>query len=404
MLRNKIISAILGVTLLFGSIDAAYAANKADQIEYARSTVDVLNVRTEPNLSASIIRKIGKSTRYEVLDKQSDWVKIRLSKESIGWVYQEYIQYESSKPAQSKGTDADTSLKQPTIVHITDVTNLRSGPGTDYKIIGKAQPGHTYSIISTEGEWYKVSLPNKSTAYVASWVVNTDFSKRNGNVTTSSKKDENFAPMLFIYHTHNRESWKNIARNTKGSSVDDPVENITLVGKRLDQLLEEKGIPALSSQDDFAERLKQEKLSYSQSYSVSRKAIEKARKDYPSLSYFFDIHRDADVPREKTTITIEGKTYARILFVIGTGHPRYKENKAFAESLNKLLNEKYPGLSRGILTKSADKGNGEYNQSISPGSILLEIGGTNNTLQESLHTSEAIADVFAQYLNAGKGS
>src|SRR5690606_32840748 len=105
--------------------------------------------------------------------------------------------------------------------------------------------------------------------------------------------------------------------------------------------------------------------------SVSRQAVDKVRKEHPSLSYFFDIHRDADIPRETTAITIDGKTYARILFVIGTGHPRYKENLQFAESLDALLDENYPGLSRGILTKGANKGDGEYNQSVSPGSLLL---------------------------------
>src|SRR5690606_26034654 len=172
-----------------------------------------------------------------------------------------------------------------------------------------------------------------------------------------------------IYHTHNWESWKNVARNTKGSSVDDPEVNITLVGKRLGQLLQEKNIPTLIGEENIAERLKQQKLSFSQSYSVSRKAVDKALETYPSLYYFFDIHRDADVPREKTTVTIEGKTYARILFIIGSAHSGYEGNRAFAEELNNLLNNKYPGLSRGILNKSAHQGNGEYNQSVSPGSV-----------------------------------
>lgn len=402
MIRYKIISATVSAVLLFGSFSSSYAASPAGTIEYARSTVDRLNVRTEPNLSASVIRMIGKSLRYEVLDKQKDWVKIRLADEKIGWVFKEYIEYESEEAAEAGQGSADTKLNQATTVHVVDVTNLRSGPGTDYKVIGKAQPGASYPIVGTDGEWYIVSLKNKSTAYIASWVVKTDFLKQNESIQASSKKDADFAPQLYIYHTHNRESWRNIARNTKGTSVDDPEVNITLVGKRLEQLLQEKGIPALAGEEDIAEKLKQDKLAYAQSYSVSRKAVDSAVKDYPSLSYFFDIHRDADVPREKTTVTIGGKTYARILFVVGTAHPSYKENKKFAEALDKLLNKKYPGLSRGILTKSVHQGNGEYNQSVSPGSLLLEVGGTNNTLEESLSTAEAIADVFAQYLESAQ--
>lgn len=432
LLRYKLLSAAVSSFLLIGTMNVAYASSpvlqeKAFIIQpdiqgevkatYARSTVDRLNVRTKPNLTASIVEKIGKSKKYEVLDTQEEWVKIKLSDDSSGWVFHQYIEYEKAKPASAEvkpaGADStetqpaagnDTPQNQATVVNIVDVTNLRSGPGTEYDITGKAQPGETYPIVETEGDWYLVTLPDQSTAYVASWVVQTDFLSRNGIAIPPAITDAEFAPALYIYHTHNQESWKNIARNTKGTSVDDPEVNITLVGKHLSQLLQEKGIPALAGEEDITKRLKEENLNFSQSYKVSRKAVEKAMQEHPSLSYFFDIHRDANVPREKTTATIDGKAYARILFVIGTAHAGYEENKAFAEALNELLNEKYPGLSRGILTKSVHQGNGEYNQSLSPGSLLMEIGGTNNTLQESLHAAEAIADVFAEYYGSRDAS
>lgn len=364
------------------------------EIKYARSTVDRLNVRTHPDLQSSVITLIGKTHRYEVLDEEDEWVKIRLLDGSEGWIFKEYVAYEHSE----RDEVIDATLNQATVVHIVHVTNLRNGPGTDHDIVGKAKPGETFPIVDVEGDWYIVALPDQSKVYVASWVVETDFLSRNANVISSANhEDAELAPHVYIYHTHNKESWSNVARNTKGSSVDDPEVNITLVGKRLAQLLNERDIPALSGDDDFSEKLKEQRLGFSQSYKVSRQAVNQAREAYPSLSYFFDIHRDANVPREKTTITIDGKVYARVLFVIGTAHSGYKENLAFAEALNELLNAKYPGLSRGILTKSKHQGDGEYNQSISPGSLLLEFGGTNNTLQESFHTAEAIAYVFAEY-------
>ncbi|WP_375143094.1 stage II sporulation protein P [Paenibacillus sp. D2_2] len=52
------------------------------------------------------------------------------------------------------------------------------------------------------------------------------------------------------------------------------------------------------------------------------------------------------------------------------------------------------------MLKSAKQGNGEYNQSISPGSLLIEIGGTNNTPQESQRAAEALADVLAKYYHS----
>ncbi len=393
-------SAIVCVALLFGSFAAADASSQAAPTEYARSTVDVLNVRAAPSLTAKIVSKIGKSQKYAVLDKQTEWTKIRLADDASGWVFGQYIKYEDSESAKAteKKAAADAQLKQATTVKIIDVTNLRSGPGTDYSIIGKAKPGTTYPISGTEGEWYKVTLPNKSKAYIASWVVETDFLSRNAALTSPAKSDKSATPTVFIYHSHNRESWNHVMLEKKGSSPSDDEVNITLVGDRFAQLLQDQGIPALTGEEDFSETLKREKLDYGQSYAVSRRSVDKAREAYPSIRYFFDLHRDANIAREKTTVTIDGTAYARILFVIGTAHERYEENKAFAEALNKLLNDRYPGLSRGILTKSEHQGNGEYNQSISPGSLLVEIGSVNNTLQESLRTAEALADAFASYL------
>lgn len=391
-MRYKIGSIFVCSFLLFGAVQSVDSAAQAKTTkegvnvgnetsakragkEYARSKVDRLNVRTEPNPSAKIIQMIGKTKVYQVLDKQDDWVKIKLSDKGDGWVSAQYIEYvkDQASPGQK-------------VVKMTKNINLRSGPGTNYKIVGKAGPGQSFPIVDTEGEWYKVSLRDGGTAYVASWVVNADKYK------------------VYIYHTHNRESWKNVAGSTKGSSVSNPNVNITLVGKELGQLLQKKGIPALIGDDDFTKKLEDQKQSYGDSYSESRKAVNAAMKAHPSLTYFFDIHRDSDLPHKTTSVKIGGKTYARILFVVGTDHPNYEKNKKFAEALHALLEKKYPGLSRGIVQKSAKEGNGEYNQSLSPGSLLLEFGGANNTLQESLRTSEAFADVFADYVGRAKSS
>lgn len=406
-MRYKIGTVVVCSLLLFGAVDAAYGAGQAKSSkeatnvraetsakragEYVRSTVDRLNVRTKPNMSASVIEKIGKTNRYQVLDNKDEWVKIKLSGKKAGWVSAQFIEYVKNR-----------QLTKETEVKMIDSTNLRSGPGTNYKIVAKAEPGESFPIVATEGEWYKVSLRDGGAAYVASWVVRTDFLNRNEGLGSASRANGSVKHKnkVYIYHTHNRESWKNVVGNTKGSSIDDRKVNITLVGKQLGHLLQEKGVPTLVGDDDFTKKLEEQKLSYGRSYSESRKAVNAAAKAYPSLAYFFDIHRDSDVPREKTTIMIDDKPYARILFMIGTDHPDYAKNKKFAEALNALLEKKYPGLSRGILLKSAKEGNGEYNQSVSPGSLLMEFGGANNTLQECLRTAEAFADVFADYVGS----
>src|SRR5699024_5291866 len=100
-----------------------------------------------------------------------------------------------------------------------------------------------------------------------------------------------------------------------------------------------------------------------------------------SLQYFIDIHRDS-LPRDKTTKTIQDTNYATILFVVGREHDQYEKNLSLATELHKRLNETYPGLSRGVITKEGPNSNGIYNQDLSENSLLVEVGGYENTLDE----------------------
>ncbi len=209
--------------------------------------------------------------------------------------------------------------------------------------------------------------------------------------TTGNKK------VVFVYNTHNRESWLSVAKvNDKTSSVDHPTQNISLVGKHFAEALQEKGIGTVFNKIDFYQQLLDEKKSYPLSYAESLKAIQAVRQENRDMYYFFDLHRDSK-PREKTTVTINGQTYARLLFVIGTRNKHYEQNTDFAKKLHDLMEKKYPGLSRGVVAKTENEGNGEYNQSVSPGSLLVEVGGTSNTLPECNRSAEALADVFAEY-------
>ncbi|TMV50150.1 stage II sporulation protein P [Paenibacillus mesophilus] len=427
MLRNKLLSGTVFSLLLIGAADPASASSsvkppdhpvnaKAAQTDSKKglprkeavvNIVDVTNLRSGPGLDYDIIGKAKPGNSFPVVGSDGDWYKVSLSGGGTAFVAGWVVQIDMPAPAKPPEKAVITKSEPPdpkepdnkeTVVNIVDVTNLRSGPGLDYDIIGKAKPGNTFPVVGSDGDWYKVSLSGGGTAYVAGWVVKTGIAGSPGDSGTISAKDNQQSDTkVYIYHSHNRESWNKVARNVNGTSFDDPEVNITLVGKELGRHLQERGIPSIIEDADFAEKLKEQKLSYAHSYSESRKAVNKAVKAHPSLTYFFDIHRDANVPRDKTTVTIDGKSYAGILFVIGTAHPDYTENKKFAEALNERLNKKYPGLSRGILSKSVHDGNGEYNQDIAPGSLLLEIGGVNNTLEESLLSAEAFAEVFAEY-------
>lgn len=205
--------------------------------------------------------------------------------------------------------------------------------------------------------------------------------------------------IAFIYHSHNRESWYPEAGEGK---ADSKTKNITLVGKRLAEKLEENGVGAMHSDTDYPTAIKGYR--WELSYKYSKKTVQEAMASSDELKFFFDIHRDSQ-KRKYTTVDINGVSYAQVYFIIGHKNPNWKENEEFATKIHDALEKKYPGISRGIWGKTAATGNAEYNQSLASESVLLEVGGVENTLEESYRTADALAEVIADiYWEAEKVS
>ncbi|MBW5444932.1 stage II sporulation protein P [Cohnella sp. CFH 77786] len=219
---------------------------------------------------------------------------------------------------------------------------------------------------------------------------------------SSVQHDTGSDKVVFIYHSHNRESWLPELKPGTKDPNDDKI-NVTLVGQRLARQLEARGVGASQSSKDYASSVKA--YNWNLSYKYSLQTVRQALAGNKNLKYFFDIHRDSQ-RRGKTTATIRGVDYAQVYFIIGHRNPNWKENEQFASRIHERLEKNYPGLSRGIWGKTAANGNGEYNQSISPDSVLIEIGGIENTLEECYRTAdvlaEAIADLYWESQDAEK--
>lgn len=206
-------------------------------------------------------------------------------------------------------------------------------------------------------------------------------------MTTGGRK------VVLIYHTHNTESWMSHLPSAK--SPDDayhPEVNITLLGKRLGEELEKRGIGTKVDTTDITKKLHEANKPFAFSYAKSREVVKEVLAKEKEIQFMFDLHRDSQ-PRDRTTIEIDGKSYARTLFLIGGKNKNFEKNQKFAEKFHAMLEKAYPGLSRGVFLKAG--GNGEYNQSLSENNLLIEIGGVYNTVEEGYRTAEALADVIA---------
>ncbi len=203
--------------------------------------------------------------------------------------------------------------------------------------------------------------------------------------------------VVYIYHTHSRESFLPYLKDTlKPEEAYHETANITLVGELLGRALERRGIGTEVDSSDIVKILALRELDYGSSYAISRKLAKSALEENKDLELFLDVHRDS-MSKDSTTIKLNGKNHARLLFVVGTGHDSYEKNLNFAEELDKKLATHSPGLSKGVIQKDRSSGNGIYNQNLSPNSIIIEIGGVDNTVEELHRSTELLADVISNY-------
>ncbi|MDR0269014.1 stage II sporulation protein P [Paenibacillus sp.] len=201
--------------------------------------------------------------------------------------------------------------------------------------------------------------------------------------------------VVMIYHSHSREAYNPLLGKTSDNpSSASPSKNVMVVGKYMADKLEKLGVGTIHSEQDYISTVND--FSYNLSYKYSRQTVKAALAQNNSLDYLIDIHRDSQ-KHAKTTTVINGASYAQVFFIIGHENKNWRKNEAFANAIHEQLEKSYPGISRGIWGKASAQGknNGEYNQSLSEKSILIEVGGIDSTNEELKRTSEALAQIIA---------
>lgn len=205
-------------------------------------------------------------------------------------------------------------------------------------------------------------------------------------------------PLVYIYNTHQLEKY-----STANIEEYDVVPNVMMASYILREKLYENEIPAIVENANVSEFLQTNNWNYASSYKVTKLLMQDAKEKNPSLNYFIDLHRDS-VKRGISTTTIDGKSYAKILFIVGLENPNYQKNLQMTERVQNLLEAKYPGITRSIYKKEGPGVNGVYNQDFHENTILIELGGEENTIDEVLNSTLAISDVITQIVKEDRSS
>ena len=214
---------------------------------------------------------------------------------------------------------------------------------------------------------------------------NNVYSKITSYVENMVEENEN--PIIYLYNTQQLETY-----SSNGFESTNIKPNVLMTSYLLSEKLNKSGISTITEDTNINEFIRVSGIKDNDFYSTTRIFIKDKMGKYSTLIYYIDIHRDA-VSKKISTANINGKDYARVLFVLGTNNPNYLENKKLMESLDNISDELYPGLSRGIFERKAI-----YNQDLNNNVILIEIGAKENTMEEVMNTVEALSNIIIKYI------
>lgn len=215
------------------------------------------------------------------------------------------------------------------------------------------------------------------------------------------KIEKNSAPQVLIVHTHTTETYIThdsdyYTENDQSRSLEES-QNMVAIGNIFEQKLNAAGIGVIH------DKTIHDHPSYTGSYSRAANTIISDLAAYPSVKIVIDIHRDAlssGKDKIKPVVDINGTKAAQVMLVMGsqtggvTGFPNWQENLKLAVKYQEKMEVMYPGLARAMMLNQ-----GKYNQHITTGSILLEVGSDANTLNEAKNAANFAADALVNLLN-----
>lgn len=206
-------------------------------------------------------------------------------------------------------------------------------------------------------------------------------------------------PQILIIHTHGSEAYtpdgEDIYTSSDNYRTEDFNYNVIHIGDILTQVWDSYGLNVIHDRQLY------DYPSYTGSYTRTAEAIQSYLDQYPSISVVIDLHRDAlgtDDLMYKTVANIEGQNSAQIMIIAGTGelglyHPYWKENLKLALGLESAMNSSYPTLARPVSVVSE-----RYNQHLTTGSLIIEVGTCGNTLQEAASAIQLFGESTAPML------
>ena len=207
-------------------------------------------------------------------------------------------------------------------------------------------------------------------------------------------------PQVLIMHTHATETYELAEKNwcdpAFSARSTDTAVNMVAVGAEIAAKLSAAGVNTLhdTTLHDYP--------SYNGSYEKSNATVRDYLARYPSIKVVLDVHRDAiqrdDGTRVKPVANIGGMKAAQVMIICGAdvdgNLPNFKQNLRFASRWTDKMESMFPGLTRPVLFDYR-----YYNQDLTTGSLLIEMGGHANTLEEAKYSGRLVGEALGALLS-----
>ena len=208
-------------------------------------------------------------------------------------------------------------------------------------------------------------------------------------------------PEILIYHSHATESYTmdgtDIYEESDSYRTLNTQQNMVRIGDEMVKILEAAGLKVIHDTTLY------DYPNYNDAYARSAQGVQEILNQYPSIRLAIDVHRDALASSDGTIYkTVAGTVdnCAQVMIVMGSDtskqpHPNWRVNLSLATAIQQSITQKWSTLARPIVLRTS-----RFNQQLSTGSILVEMGSHGNTLQEAITAARlfarTLADLFVQ--------
>ena len=206
-------------------------------------------------------------------------------------------------------------------------------------------------------------------------------------------------PKVLIYHSHATEAYTmdgtDVYEESDSYRTLNTEQNMVRIGEEMAAVFEAAGIGVIHDTTLY------DYPSYNDAYKRSLEGVTALLKENPSIVLLLDVHRDALVASDGTIYKVVAGSVdncAQVMMVMGSDaggqlHPNWKVNLALALGIQDALTKKWATLARPVVLRSS-----RFNQHLSTGTLLVEVGTHGNTLQEAITAARLYARTVAELM------